>query len=59
MGEKQRWSDPANDGQVNYVKVGIRFFALIMLLMLAAFIKMAIANNWLAALSRDMRVLGL
>lgn len=59
MGEKKRWTDPANDGQVDYVKVGTRMFILILILILATFIKMAIANNWLATFSQDMTILGL
>ncbi|MBU3925393.1 hypothetical protein KKB43_03980 [Patescibacteria group bacterium] len=58
MGDKKRWSDPANEGQVDYVKVGIRMFALIMLLALAAVIKIAIANNWLESFSQNARILG-
>jgi hypothetical protein len=46
MGEKKRWSDPANDGQVDYVKVGVRMFALILLLTLAAVVKIGIRDNW-------------
>lgn len=46
MGDKKRWSDPANEGQVDYVKVGVRMFALILLLALAAIIKIGIKNNW-------------
>ncbi len=59
MGDKKRWSDPANEGQVDYVKIGIRFFALIMLLAIAAVLKIAIANDWLSSFSENMRILGL
>jgi hypothetical protein len=47
MGEKQRWNDPANEAQVSYVKVGSRFASLVMLLVLAAVIKIAIDNKWI------------
>jgi len=58
MGSKQRWTDPANDGQVDYVKVGIRIFMLIMLLALAAVMKIAIANDWLSSFSQTLGILG-
>jgi hypothetical protein len=58
MGDKKRWTDPANDGQVDYIKVGIRMFAFIMLLALAAVIKIAIANHWLDSFSENARILG-
>lgn len=47
MSDKARWNDPANDGQVNYLKVGSRMFALIMLLALAAVLRIAIQNGWI------------
>lgn len=50
MGEKKRWSDPASDGQVDYRKVGVRMFTLIMLLALAAVVKISIRDNWFDAL---------
>lgn len=58
MGSNKRWTDPANDGQVDYVKVGVRIFTLIMLLALAAVVKIAIANNWLGAFSQNAALLG-
>lgn len=46
MADKKRWTDPANDGQPDLMKIGTRIFFLIMLLMAATFIRMAILNNW-------------
>lgn len=59
MGDKKRWNDPANDGQIDYIKIGIRMFALIMLLALAALIKIAIANHWIDSFNENARILGL
>jgi len=54
MGSKIRWDDPANEGQVDYVKVDARVASLIMLLLLAAVLKIAIANHWLDLISQIM-----
>lgn len=59
MSSKERWDDPANDGQVDYRKVGKRFSNLVMLLVLAALLKMAIENHWLEQFYAIMRLLGL
>jgi hypothetical protein len=47
MADKKRWTDPANDGQPDLIKMGIRMFYLIMLLMAATLVRMAINNHWL------------
>lgn len=59
MSDKKRWNDPANDGQVDYVKIAVRMISLIMLLALAAVVKIAIANNWLGSISQTRNALGL
>lgn len=44
---KERWSDPANVGQPDYRKVGWKAFAIMMLLVIAAMIRIAINEDWL------------
>lgn len=46
MAKQKRWSDPANDGQVDLQKIGARIGFLIMVLMLATALRMAIVNHW-------------
>ena len=44
---KERWSDPANVGQPDYRKVAWKAFAVMLLLVIAAMVKIAIAEDWL------------
>ncbi len=46
MSGKSRWSDPANVGQPDYIKVGKKAMFLIVVLVAAAMIKIGIKNNW-------------
>lgn len=47
MSNKKRWSDPANEGQPDWEKIGNRMFLIIMLLVAATIAKMAMANHWI------------
>lgn len=46
MSGKSRWNDPANVGQPDYIKVGKKIMLLIVLLVMAAMIKIGFKNNW-------------
>jgi len=49
---KQRWTDPANDGQPDLEKIGMRIFYLVILLMAATALRMAILNHWFDTFSQ-------
>lgn len=43
---KERWTDPANVGQPDIMKIGKRVMTLIIILALAAAIRIGIQNQW-------------
>lgn len=46
MSSKSRWNNPADIGQPDYVKVGIRVMFFLILLVVMAMIKIGFNNNW-------------